>query len=110
MLHRALPARALWLPILGLRHSDTSLAKRIIRDASPKLATLTFEQHTYSAADAMMMQSIAGSEIKSWGLRLMRRKGHRRAVVAVTRKLAVIMHRIWADGTEFRHEPLKGAA
>ena len=64
----------------------------------------------YSAANAMMMRSIAGSEIKSWGLRLMRRKGRRRAVVAVARKLAVIMHRMWADGTEFRHEPLKGAA
>jgi transposase len=64
----------------------------------------------YSAANAMMMRSIAGSEIKSWGLRLMRRKGRRRAVVAVARKLAVIMHRMWADCTEFGHEPLKGAA
>lgn len=64
----------------------------------------------YSAANAMMMRSVAGSEIKSWGLRLMRRKGRRRALVAVARKLAVIMHRIWADGTEFRHEPLRGEA
>ncbi|KKM83700.1 hypothetical protein LCGC14_1306640 [marine sediment metagenome] len=63
----------------------------------------------YSAASAMMMRSVASSEIKSWGLRLMRRKGRRRAVVAVARKLAVIMHRMWADGTEFRLEPLKGA-
>ena len=63
----------------------------------------------YSAANAMMMRSVASSEIKSWGLRLMRRKGRRRAVVAVARKLAVIMHRMWGDGTEFRREPLKGA-
>lgn len=63
----------------------------------------------YSAANAMMMRSVAGSEIKSWGLRLMRRKGRRRAVVAVARKLAVIMHRMWADDTEFRHKPLEGA-
>lgn len=64
----------------------------------------------YSAANAMMMRSVAGSEIKSWGLRLMRRKGRRRAVVAVARKLAVIMHRMWVDGTEFRQRPLEGAA
>ena len=56
----------------------------------------------YSAANAMMMRSIAGSDIKSWGLNVMRRKGRRRAVVAVARKLAVVMHRMWADGTEFR--------
>ena len=48
----------------------------------------------YAAANAMMMRSVASSEIKSWGLRLMRRKGRRRAVVAVARKLAVIMHRM----------------
>lgn len=32
----------------------------------------------------------------------MRTKGRRRAVVAVARKLAVILHRLWLDGTEFR--------
>lgn len=64
----------------------------------------------YAAANAMMMRSVASSEIKSWGLRLMRRKGRRRAVVAVARKLAVVMHRMWADNTEFRHRPLEGAA
>jgi transposase len=58
----------------------------------------------------MMMRSVASSEIKSWGLRLMRRKGRRRAVVAVARKLAVIMHRMWADNTEFRHGPMEGSA
>lgn len=31
-----------------------------------------------------------------------KRRGLRRAIVAVARKLAIVMHRIWADGTEFR--------
>lgn len=64
----------------------------------------------YAAANAMMMRSVASSEIKSWGLRLMRRKGRRRALVAVARKLAVIMHRMWADNTEFRHGKMEGIA
>lgn len=63
----------------------------------------------YAAANAMMMRAVANSEIKSWGLRLMRRKGRRRAVIAVARKLAVIMHRMWADNTESRHGELEGA-
>lgn len=63
----------------------------------------------YGAANAMMMRSIAGSDIKSWGLRLMKRKGRRRAVVAVARKLAVVMHRMWADNTEFHQRSLEGS-
>ncbi|MEO9515698.1 MAG: transposase [Paracoccaceae bacterium] len=57
----------------------------------------------YAAANAMMMRSVGSSEINSCGLRLMRRKGRRRALVAVARKLAIIMHRMWAENTEFRH-------
>ncbi|MDG2404265.1 MAG: hypothetical protein P8M25_04730 [Paracoccaceae bacterium] len=47
---------------------------------------------------------MAGSQIKSWGMRLMRTKGHRRAVVAVARKLTFLLHRMWVDGTEFRQD------
>jgi transposase len=56
----------------------------------------------------MMMRSIEGSDIKSWGLQLMKRKGRRRAVVAVARKLAVVMHRMWAYNTEFHQRSLEG--
>ena len=64
----------------------------------------------YSAANALLMRSMAGSQIKSWGMRLMRTKGRRRAVVAVARKLAVLLHRLWADGTQFRPEKVEGMA
>ena len=64
----------------------------------------------YAAANAIVVRSAASSEIKNWGLRLMRRKGRRRAVVAVTKKLPFIMHRMCADNTEFRQRPLEGAA
>jgi transposase len=40
----------------------------------------------------------------------MRAKGRRRAVVAVARKLAVLLHRIWIDGTEFRQHQVRGNA
>jgi len=62
----------------------------------------------YAAANALLMRTMAGSQIKSWGMRLMRTKGRRRAVVAVARKLAVLLHRMWADGTEFRPEKVEG--
>ena len=56
----------------------------------------------YAAANALLMRTMASSQIKSWGMRLMRTKGRRRAVVAVARKLAILMHRMWIDGSEFR--------
>lgn len=64
----------------------------------------------YAAANALLMRTITGSQLKSWGMRLMRTKGRRRAVVAVARKLAVLLHRIWADGTVFRQERAEGVA
>lgn len=62
----------------------------------------------YSAANAMLMRTMAASQLKSWGMRLMRTKGRRRAVVAVARKLAVLLHRMWIENTEFRLEGLEG--
>ena len=41
-------------------------------------------------------------DVEGLGVGLAKIRGHRRAVVAVARKLAVILHRMWIDGTEFR--------
>ena len=41
------------------------------------------------------------SALKAWGMRLAKRNGLRKAKVAVARKLAVILHRMWIDRTEF---------
>jgi transposase len=41
------------------------------------------------------------SGLKAWGAKFTKRKGLRKAKVAVARKLAVILHRMWIDGTEF---------
>lgn len=64
----------------------------------------------YAAANSLLMRTMAGSQIKTWGMSLMRTKGHRRAVVAVARKLAVLLHRMWIDGTEFRQDQVGGKA
>jgi transposase len=56
----------------------------------------------YVAANAMMTRSSRWSPLKVWGMQLARQRGHKRAVVAVARKLAVILHRMWLDGTTYR--------
>lgn len=57
----------------------------------------------YVAANALVTRSTQWSSLKVWGRRLAKTKGHRRAVTAVARKLAVILHRMWLDGVEFRY-------
>lgn len=62
----------------------------------------------YTAANAIMTRSSRWSSLKAWAIRLAKIRGHRRAVVAVARKLAVILHRMWLDDTPFRWG-MKGA-
>ena len=35
-------------------------------------------------------------------MKIAKHRGMKKAIVALARRLAVIMHRIWTDGTEFR--------
>ena len=56
----------------------------------------------YTAANAMLTRSSRWSSLKAWGMHLAKTRGHRKAVVAVARKLAVILHRMWLDDTQFR--------
>src|SRR5436189_107879 len=55
----------------------------------------------YEAAQSMM-HSKKWSWLKAWAMQIARRRGMKKAIVALARRLAVIMHRIWVDGTEFR--------
>ena len=55
----------------------------------------------YEAAQSMM-HSKKWSWLKAWAMQIARRRGMKRAIVALARRLAVVMHRIWVDGTEFR--------
>jgi len=55
----------------------------------------------YEAANVILTRPVRGSSLKSWAARLAVRAGMRRAKVALARKLAVVLHRMLADGTSF---------
>ena len=55
----------------------------------------------YEAANVLLTRVSKWSALKAWGLRIAKRNGLRKAKVAVARKLAVILHRMWIDRTEF---------
>ena len=56
----------------------------------------------YEAAQSLLTKSGKWSWLKAWGMRVAQRRGMQRAIVAVARRLAVVLHRMWVDGTEFR--------
>ena len=56
----------------------------------------------YEAAQVLLTHGSKWSWLKAWGMRVAQRRGIRRAIVAVARRLAVVLHRMWVDGSEFR--------
>src|ERR1700761_1209719 len=56
----------------------------------------------YEAAHSLLIRSTKWSALRAWGMDVAKRRSMARARVAVARKLAVILHRMWADGSEFR--------
>ena len=63
----------------------------------------------YEAAHTLLVRSRKWSSLRAWGMKIAKHRGMARARVAVARKLAVILHRLWSDGTEFRFGTEAGA-
>jgi transposase len=55
----------------------------------------------YEAAHSLLIRCRQSSALRSWGLKIARRRGMARARVALARKLGVVLHRLWVDGTTF---------
>ena len=56
----------------------------------------------YEAANAILSRPIRFSALKRWAMQVAKRRGLKRAKVALARKLAAVLHRMWVDGTEFQ--------
>lgn len=56
----------------------------------------------YEAANVILSRVTRFSALKAWAMRIAKLRGLKRAKVALARKLAVVLHRMWVDGSEFR--------
>ena len=66
--------------------------------------------YLFEAAGVLLTRVPQWCALKAWGLRLVKRIGFKKAKVAVARKLAVILHRMWRDGTDFIWSTKEAAA
>ena len=89
-------------PALGLtpvrsQSGKTERIGRISLCGDALMRTLLFE-----AAQTMLRRTTRWSWLKAWAMKVAHRRGSGKAIIALARRLAVIMHRMWRDGTEFR--------
>ena len=86
---------------------ETDRTGRISKVGDAMARSMLFE-----AANAMLTRATRFSALKAWAVRVASRHGMTKAKVALARKLAVVLHRMWVDGTEFRwgREPAGAAA
>ena len=75
---------------LDVTGSITKVGDRMVRTA------------LYEAASVMLTRTVGFSGLKAWAMAVAKRRGMKKARVALARKLGVILHRMWVDGTTFR--------
>jgi len=88
--------------IVGLTPCKDQSGERDRTGAISKCGDDMMRAMLYEAAQIMLTRTVKWSWLKAWAMQIARRRGMKRAIVALARRLAVIMHRIWVDGTEFR--------
>lgn len=80
---------------------ETDYSGRISKTGDGSVRTVLYE-----AAHVMLTRPLKGcTALKSWAMRIAKRAGMKKATVALARKLAVVMHRMLADGTPFMNQP-----
>jgi len=84
---------------------ETDVTGRISKIGDAGVRTVLDE-----AANVILTKPVKGSSLKSWAMRLAARTGMRKAKVALARKLAVVLHRMMADGTTFVADKAAAAA
>jgi len=75
---------------------ETDTSGKISRWGDRLLRSYLFE-----AATVLLYRTKKWSSLKAWGMKLAKRIGVKKAKVAIARKIAVILHCIWVDGTSF---------
>ena len=96
-----------YLGLTPRRHASGEMdwTGRISKCGDRMLRTYLFE-----AAGVLLTRVPQWCALKAWGHRLWKRIGFKKAKIAVARKLAVILHRMWRDGTDFQWSTKEVAA
>lgn len=88
-------------PWVGLTPRREQSGERDIVGHITKAGDATLRTALFNAATVLMHRA-RPCWLKAWGMQVARRRGQKRATVAVARRIGVILHRMWVDGAGFR--------
>jgi transposase len=85
----------------GLTPKKHQSGEKDVTGRISKLGDSSVRSALYLAAHIILTRPVKGAHLKSWGAKIARRAGMKKAKVALARKLAVILHRMWINNTPF---------
>jgi transposase len=88
-------------PWAGLTPSRHQSGERDVIGAISRAGDASARVALFQAATVMLCRG-AKNWLTAWAQRVAARRGRKRATVALARKIGVVLHRMWCDGTEFR--------
>ena len=88
-------------PWVGLTPGRNQSGERDIVGAITKAGDAGLRTALYQAA-TVMLNHTGPNWLNAWALRLAKLRGKKRATIALARRIGVVLHRMWRDGTEFQ--------
>jgi transposase len=88
-------------PHFGLTPKKYQSGEKDVTGRITKIGDAGVRTALYEAANVILTRPVKGGGLKSWAMKLAKRAGMKKAKVALARKLGVILHRMWIDGTPF---------
>lgn len=86
----------------GLTPRRSQSGERDFKGRISKAGDPMLRSALYESANSLLARVKRPCALQAWGQRLAETKGPKRARVAVARKLAILLHRLWLSETEFR--------
>lgn len=92
-------------PHFGLTPKKYQSGEKDVTGGITKIGDASVRTALFEAANVILTRPVKGGGLKSWAMKLAKRAGMKKAKVALARKLGVILHRMWVDGTPFDGTP-----
>ncbi|KZY35554.1 transposase [Roseovarius sp. HI0049] len=90
-------------PWVGLTPSRSQSGERDVSGGITKAGDVNLRRALCQAATVMLNRG-RGNALRTWASLVAKRRGRKRAMVALARRIAVVLHRMWVDGSTFRME------
>jgi transposase len=90
-------------PWVGLTPSRNQSGERDVSGGITKAGDVNLRRALCQAATVMMHRG-RSTWLRTWAAQVARRRGRKRAMVALARRVGVILHRMWVDDTDFQSD------